>query len=76
MKLFGGKFEGTIGSGLERDGMFLEVTETKNSTQLFIEIFYSDATNKFSVTLFKENVDLELIEQAIKFAKQRLVPDS
>ena len=76
MKFFDGKFEGLIGSDSERDGMFLEIGEVKNPAEIFIEIYYSDATNKFSISLFKEKVDLELIEEAIKIAEQRLVPVS
>ena len=77
MFLLNGKFEGLIGSDLERDGMYLEISEFPyNSVEVTLEIFYSDITNKFSITLFKENVALELIEEAIKIAKQRLVPVS
>ena len=76
MILLGGKFEGTIGSDLERDGMYLEITEINNPVNAVLEIFYSDISNKFSVTFFKKDVDLELIEEAIKIAKQRLVPVS
>ncbi len=77
MFLLNGKFEGLIGSDLERDGMYLEISEFPyNSVEVILEIFYSDITNKFSIALFKENVALELIEEAIKIAKQRLVPVS
>lgn len=75
MFLLGEKYEGLIGSDLERDGMYLEISEFP-SLEVILEIFYSDITNKFSITLFKENVPLELIEEAIKIAKQRLVPIS
>ncbi len=76
MKMFSDKYEGTIGSDLERDGMYLEVTDSRNSADAYLEIFYSDETNKFSLTLFKESVELELIEEAIEIAKLRLVPVS
>ncbi len=74
--MFSDKYEGTIGSDLERDGMYLEVTDSRNSADAYLEIFYSDETNKFSLTLFKESVELELIEEAIEIAKLRLVPVS
>ncbi len=77
MFLLNEKFEGLIGSDLERDGMYLEISESPyNSVEVILEIFYSDVTNKFSITLFRENVALELIEEAIKIAKHRLVPVS
>ncbi len=77
MLLLNEKFEGLIGSDLERDGMYLEISEFPyNSVEVILEIFYSDITNKFSITLFKKNVALELIEEAIKIAKHRLVPVS
>ncbi|HEY8561790.1 MAG TPA: hypothetical protein VIL74_15550 [Pyrinomonadaceae bacterium] len=75
MLLCEGRFEGIVGSDLERGGMFLEVSETPyNALEIVLEIFYSDATNKFSMTLFKENVVSEVIEEAVKTAKERLVP--
>jgi len=74
MDILDGKYEGTIGSELERDGMYLEVTEPNNYVNCFLEIFYSDLTDTFSITLFKENIELDLVEQAIKIARIRLVP--
>ena len=75
MLLLNEKFEGLIGSDLERDGMYLEISEFPyNSVEVILEIFYSDATNKFSITLFNENVALELVEEAIEIAKHRLIP--
>lgn len=75
MFILDGKYEGVIGSDLERDGMFLEISKAPyNASELILEIFYSDLNNKLSVTLFSESVDLELMEEAIKIAKHRLVP--
>ena len=75
MLLLNGKYESITGSDLERDGMFLEVSESPyNALEVILEIFYSDSTNDFSITLFEENVALEVIEEAIKIAKYRLVP--
>jgi len=76
MKLSNEKFEQVIGSDLERDGMYLEIADVKNSADAYLEIFYSDITHKFSLTLFKEDIDLEPIEEAIEIAKHRLVPIS
>ncbi len=61
--------------------MYLEIADVKNSVDAYsadayLEIFYSDITHKFSITLFKEDIDLELIEEAIEIAKHRLVPIS
>lgn len=75
MLLLDEKFEGLIGSDLERDGMYLEISAFPyNSVEIILEIFYSDATKKISITLFRENVALELVQEAIKIAKHRLVP--
>ena len=68
------KYEITIGSDLERDGMFLEITEPSKPANCYLEIFYSDVTNTFTISLFKENIDLEIVDEAIRIAKYRLVP--
>lgn len=73
MKIFNEKFEGVIGSDVIGDEMYLEVTDAENFADAYLEIFYSDVANKFTITLFKENLELELIEKAIKIAKLRLV---
>jgi len=55
MLLLNEKFEGLIASDLERDGMYLEISEFPyNSVEVILEIFYSDVTNKFSITLFRK----------------------
>lgn len=73
MFLLNGKYEGLIGSDSERDGMFLELSEAPyNALEVILEIFYSDVTKEFFLTLFKENAELKLIEEAIEIAKYRL----
>ena len=56
MKIQDEKFEGMIGSDLERDGMYLEVADAQNPADVYFEIFYSDVTHKFALLLFKENI--------------------
>jgi hypothetical protein len=52
MKIFNEKFEGVIGSDVIRDEMYLEVTDAENFADAYLEIFYSDVANKFTITLF------------------------
>lgn len=61
-----------IASDLERDGMALE--GWNHSDELVIEVFYSDITKTFTVNTFNNDLDVDLINQAIVEAKQRLPP--
>ncbi|MEO1151196.1 MAG: hypothetical protein AAFW83_09445 [Pseudomonadota bacterium] len=60
------------GSDVVRDGMYIEVSDQQNEAEAIIEIFYSDVSHEMSVTLFKPDVPLELIEWAISVARKRL----
>ena len=71
--LSNGKHDAIIAYDSQRDGMFLEVRELGDPLTCSLEIFYSDITKTFSITLYKEDVELELVEEAIAIAKSRLV---
>ena len=70
----GNRYPCTIGSDLARDGMYLEVTAANDAAEAVLEVFYSDTTNRFTVSVFKEDVCAELLEQALSAARDRLLP--
>lgn len=74
MEIAGVRYSFTVGSDVERDGMFLEATVAENPARTIAEIFYSDATGKFFLSCFGEAVPLELIEYLIGEGKRRLPP--
>lgn len=59
------------GSDVDRDGMYLELSETE-SKKIIAEVFYSDRTHDFSLSFFQPDVPLSLIESLINEAKQLL----
>jgi hypothetical protein len=60
-------------SDLKRDGMGLELS---CDTRLIAEIFYSDVTGEFTISLFEQSIPLPIIEQFIAEARIDLVPVS
>jgi hypothetical protein len=63
------------GSDLNRDGMFLELSEMKGTeSRLVMEVFYSDKTDEMAVTAFREAVPLAAVEWIISQAKILLPP--
>jgi len=62
----------TIGSDIDRDGMYLEVAEKPGDNDALFEIFYSDVTHKMTLNAIKHDIPTELLEWAISIAKQRL----
>lgn len=68
----GHKYTYVIGSDIDRDGMYVEVTSDADAVNSLLEIFYSDITHKMSITLHRPDLPLEVIEWAISIAKQRL----
>ncbi|AMO25599.1 hypothetical protein GCM10027034_09790 [Ramlibacter solisilvae] len=75
MKIGDLEYRFTRGSDVVRDGMFLEADVVGAAERRTVaEVFYSDATGKFSVTLFEESVPAELVEFLIADAKACLPP--
>ena len=68
----GKEYSYLIGSDVTRDGMYVEVNDGANGTDEIIEIFYSDVTHKMSVTLYRSDIPLEVVEWAISIARERL----
>ena len=61
------------GSDLNRDGLFLELHRT-GSSKCAAEVFYSDKTGEFSVSLFETALPLAALEEFISTAKVVLPP--
>ena len=71
----GHRYHTTMGSDLDRDGMFLELVVDDRSEAPVLEVFYSDVTGTFTVnTLEPASVPLELVEQLVREAHERLPP--
>lgn len=63
-----------VGSDVQRDGMYLEVTETPHAGPEILEVFYSDQTDLMFFTAYRPDLPLELVEWAVAMAKERLIP--
>jgi hypothetical protein len=70
----GTEYTDIVGSDLDHDGMYVEVTELMDGTNALYEIFYSDETERMTLGTFRSDVPLELVEWAISIAKERLPP--
>ena len=60
-----------LASNIDRDGLGLELW---NDEEEVAEVFRSDKLQTLTVSVWQENVPLELIEDLIVEAKQRLLP--
>lgn len=65
----------TVGSDVQRDGMYLEVSDDPKGRSVLLEIFYSDRTREMTISVFSRDVPLEAVEWAISAAKKRLPPE-
>lgn len=61
------------GSDVKRDGMYLELIDESTGDEV-AEIFYSDATHKMTISVFRSELPLEVIELLIERAKHDLPP--
>jgi hypothetical protein len=62
-------------SDVNRDGMYLELIEHRTGDAV-AEVFYSDSSNLMTISLFKPNLPLNVVESLINKAKQDLPPAS
>jgi hypothetical protein len=69
----GREYHGVIGSDLDRDGMYLEVQDSLDSSVL-IEVFYSDQRHTMTVTLYGSDMPIEVVEWSLTTARTRLPP--
>jgi hypothetical protein len=72
MEIAGQHYQAVIGSDLDRDGMFLEVTD--EAAALVAVLFYSDRGGSMTLTTHRPDVPLPLIEWMIGEGKKRLPP--
>ena len=68
------QYTSVIGSDLDRDGMYLEVSGSSAGNDVLLEIFYSDQTKEMTLNVFAKDVPLDVVEYAIARAKKRLPP--
>lgn len=61
------------GSDVQRDGMYLELIEESTGNEA-AEVFYSDATQKMTVSVFQQELPLHVVELLIERAKHDLPP--
>ncbi len=60
-----------IASDLDRDGLGVEMLYNNH---IFAEVFYSDVTDKMTVSLAKSDLPIEAVEKLLETAKERLPP--
>ena len=72
VELAGRTYAATIGSDVQRDGMYLELADQDG--HIVGEIFFSDVDGKMTVILCQPEVPLEVVEWMIATAKVRLPP--
>jgi hypothetical protein len=64
-------FDTIMGSDVQRDGMYLELIEAVSGDEV-AEVFYSDETRKMQISIYKQDLPREVIEQFIARAKNDL----
>ncbi|NRP69501.1 hypothetical protein ILFOPFJJ_00367 [Ensifer psoraleae] len=75
MEFAGRHFLLTHGSDVQRDGMYVEVSEQiSGGTHVVLEVFYWDQDGRMTFSAFCEDLPLELIEFAAQAARERLTP--
>ena len=70
-------FSATLGSDIQRDGMFLELYEIINGGEVILaEIFFSDVDLSFTYSSFDESfsIPLEVLEGFISASREKLPP--
>ena len=72
VEIFGHSYGATVGSDIDRDGMYLELAD--DAKVVIAEIFYSDDTGNMTFTSHRADLPLPLIEWLIAQAKVRLAP--
>ncbi len=69
------KFDIIIGSDLQRDGMYCELTEILSDKKIYLgEIFFSDINQSFLSNFSDINIPLDILEWFIDTSKKRLPP--
>ncbi len=64
-----------MGSDVQRDGMFLELSDGVIEHALLAEVFYADANGQMTLATFDNgSIPLKVVEWLISEAKRRLPP--
>ena len=62
---------------VQRDAMALELWDTTEGGRcLVLQVFYSDAYGKMTISLFKSELPLELVEWFVRRARELLPPEN
>lgn len=61
------------GNDVQRDGMYLELIDQSTGDEV-AEVFYSDATHEMTISVFKPELPLRVLEALIERAKHDLPP--
>ena len=59
------------GSDIHRDGMYLELIDSASGDEVG-EVFYSDESGRMQITIFQQDMPLDVIERFIEKAKRDL----
>jgi hypothetical protein len=62
------------GSDVRRDGMYLELIDESTGDEV-AEVFYSDTTHEMTISIFKQELPLRVVESLIDRAKHDLPPE-
>lgn len=75
MIISGRVFSFVRGSDVERDGMYLEVSEQIDDQRCVVfEVFYSDENGKMTFSGLKADLPFELLEVVARTARESLTP--
>lgn len=70
-----GSFELTMGSDVQRDGMFLELSDGVIEHAPLAEVFYADTNGQMTLATFGNvSIPLEVVEWLISEGRRRLPP--
>ena len=69
-----GGYQFLMGSDIERDGMFMEMLD--ESGAYVAEVFYSDVTHNMVVTLERQSLPIEAVQELLSRSRLSLPPAS
>jgi hypothetical protein len=74
VEILGQRYSVTVGSDIQRDGMYLEVED--DAKAVLAEVFFHDRDRTMTFTSYQSDLPLPLVKWMIDHAKERLVPVS
>lgn len=74
VEILGQSYDVTVGSDIQRDGMYLEVEG--DAKAVLAEVFFHDRDHTMTFTSYQSDLPLPLVEWIIVHAKERLMPVS